>query len=332
MYVQWWMAKYGDPIPANSTFSRLVQKFEETGSVADAHKAHSGRPRSTLNVETVSDIHSILMEEPTTSQRRLVQLTGIPKTSVQRAIKLAGLKPYRPRLLHAINEDDPDRRLEYCDSMMDMIRRDATILDRILFSDEAKFHLSGLVNRHNCVYYADEQPHILMDQPPPSIGINVWAGIYSGGIIGPFFLMENLTGDRYLQLLEEDIIPAIIERELPVNLYLQQDGAPPHYNVEVRQFLNDQFPNAWIGRRGPIEWPARSPDLTPMDFSVWGIIKDLVYQEPPGDIETLKVQITEAFGVFDEDLCRRICYSVEDRLGMCMQVNGDRFEHMIPSS
>lgn len=50
------------------------------------------------------------------------------------------------------------------------------------------------------------------------------------------------------------------------NLFFQQDGAPPHYAMPVRNWLNERFPGKWIGRRGAIEWPPRSPDLTPLDF------------------------------------------------------------------
>ena len=37
--------------------------------------------------------------------------------------------------------------------------------------------------------------------------------------------------------------------------------------------LDAAFPDTWIGRRGAIEYPARSPDLTPMDFFLWDISK-----------------------------------------------------------
>ncbi|KAJ4432790.1 hypothetical protein ANN_21429 [Periplaneta americana] len=43
--------------------------------------------------------------------------------------------------------------------------------------------------------------------------------------------------------------------------------------------LNEQFSGHWIGRRGPVEWPARSPDLTPLDFFFWGYIKNLIYED-----------------------------------------------------
>ena len=44
---------------------------------------------------------------------------------------------------------------------------------------------------------------------------------------------------------------------------LQQDGAPAHYLREVCAFLDEQFPDRWIGRRGPVEWAPHLPDLTP---------------------------------------------------------------------
>ena len=44
----------------------------------------------------------------------------------------------------------------------------------------------------------------------------------------------------------------------------QQDGAPAHYSRDVRSFLNEKFPDGWIGRRGPVKWAPRSPDLTPV--------------------------------------------------------------------
>ena len=42
--------------------------------------------------------------------------------------------------------------------------------------------------------------------------------------------------------------------------------------------LNASFPNRWIGRGGPIEWPPRSPDLTALDYYIWGHMKTLVYE------------------------------------------------------
>ena len=54
-----------------------------------------------------------------------------------------------------------------------------------------------------------------------------------------------------------------------------QDRAPPHFSCFVTDVLNERFPDAWIGRGGPIPWPPRSPDLSPPDFSCGGTLRTL---------------------------------------------------------
>ena len=46
----------------------------------------------------------------------------------------------------------------------------------------------------------------------------------------------------------------------------------------VREYLNECFPKCWLGRGGPVAWPPRSPDLTPLDSYLWGHMKTLVYE------------------------------------------------------
>ena len=40
------------------------------------------------------------------------------------------------------------------------------------------------------------------------------------------------------------------------------------------------FPGRWIGRGSPIPWPARSPDLSPLYYFLWGYLKSLVFETP----------------------------------------------------
>ncbi|UYV74789.1 hypothetical protein LAZ67_12000987 [Cordylochernes scorpioides] len=70
-------------------------------------------------------------------------------------------------------------------------------------------------------------------------------------------------------MLEEFMQPKLVER----NFYLIQDDAPAHYSNIVKTFLNEKFPHKWMRRRGPIDWPARSPDLTPADFFLSLVIR-----------------------------------------------------------
>jgi len=193
-----------------------------------------------------------------------------------------------------------------------MCEDNPTFLDEIVWTDEATFKLSGHVNRHNCVYWSDTNPHFTITSQLNQPGITVWAGISSDGIVGPQFFDGTVTGERYLDKLKNFIIPALRQRPDFNNLYFQQDGAPPHYATVVRNLLDETFPDKWIGRRGPIEFPPRSPDIMPMDFFVWGVIKDSVFSRTN----------------LDHDLCTKVCQSVVSRCRECIGAEGVQFEYL----
>ena len=73
-----------------------------------------------------------------------------------------------------------------------------------------------------------------------------------------------------------------------------QDGAPAYFSRITREFLNNNYTNRWIGRRGPIAWPARSPDLNPLNFYLWGHLKTIVYDIPVATVEVLRNRIITA--------------------------------------
>ena len=85
--------------------------------------------------------------------------------------------------------------------------------------------------------------------------------------------------ESYLKMLNEKLSPIVSKRDDCADLYFQQDGAPAHYAVSVRKWLNEHFLDRWIGRRGFVKWPVRSPDLTPLDFFLWRILKNQVFSD-----------------------------------------------------
>jgi hypothetical protein len=55
-----------------------------------------------------------------------------------------------------------------------------------------------------------------------------------------------------------------------------QHKVPPHFG-QVTAYLNQCYENVCIGHHSPILWPPRSPDLTLLDFLLWGLIKEMTY-------------------------------------------------------
>ena len=81
----------------------------------------------------------------------------------------------------------------------------------------------------------------------------------------------------------------------------------------MRDWLNETFGTKWIGRGGPLEWPARSPDLTPMDFWLWGYLKEKVYAHNPKTVDQLQVVRAQEMSALDPEMIQRATSSVTTR-------------------
>jgi len=76
-----------------------------------------------------------------------------------------------------------------------------------------------------------------------------------------------VTSVKYLEILRGHIIPQISAKRKMKSLIFMQDGAPPHYAKNVRDYLTKMFgENRVISRGFPQAWPARSPDMNPLDY------------------------------------------------------------------
>ena len=221
-----------------------------------------------------------------------------------------------------------DKRLEFCENFVKFSEESSDFPDRILWSDEACFKQNGHVNRHNCVYWDSENPHHIIETEVNVPGVTIWGGICSTGLVGPFFFEGTVNGARYLDMLKTKVFPIVKEFPHFGDLHFQQDGAPAHYTKDVRQWLDESFPGCWIGHRGPIEWPARSPDLTLPDFFLWGVLKNAVYANKPRTIDQLKQNIQHEWNQISEETCQKVCRSVVKRCRDCIEVQGRHFEHL----
>jgi len=90
----------------------------------------------------------------------------------------------------------------------------------------------------------------------------------------------------------------------------------------VTDVLNKRFSNAWIGRGGPIPWPPRSPDLSPLDFFLWGYIKNIVYAEKIRNIQHLQERIISAIATVTGDMIQKTWQEIEFRLDVSRATNG----------
>jgi hypothetical protein len=170
--------------------------------------------------------------------------------------------------------------------MLQRLEQQPNFLFFIPFSDESTFKSNSVVNRHNIHYWSTENSRWVRYVDRQRVwSINVWGGIIGHHVIGPHFLNGNLNREMYLNVLQNEFRDMLddIPVEIVRRMFFMQDGAPPHFAVNVRRYLDHEYRQRWIGRGGPIAWLPRSPDLTPCDYFLWGYIKAKVFIRYPSN-------------------------------------------------
>ena len=102
-----------------------------------------------------------------------------------------------------------------------------------------------------------------------------------------------------------------------------------HYHRDVRAFLDENLQGHWIGRRGTFEFPPRSPDLTPLDFYLWGTLKNVVYHKKPATLGDLRAEIRAACAAIPINTLTEVAQLTARRCNRCLAANGNHFEHLI---
>jgi hypothetical protein len=150
-------------------------------------------------------------------------------------------------------------------------------------------------------------------------------------IVGPFEFPAHLNAQHYMNFLEQDLSELLEEVPLQhfLNEWCQHDGAPIHFCRQVRQILDRRYPNSWIRQGEPVNWPARSPDLTPLDYFLWGHLKNYIYREPVNNLEELNDRIHEALTSVTPNMLRMARENLIKRARLRLHMEDGHFEHLL---
>lgn len=328
LYAQRYPERYQ---PAHNYVLRIVESLRNKGSLPGVR--HRERPGNVNNEETEIRVLGSFRVNPRSSIRCVAQEVGVSVGVVHKIMKKHKMFPYKVDLVQHLRPQDPDRRLTFIAWLLEKRHDNPSFLDTILWTDESKFTNNGVINKQNNRYWSDVNPHWAMETNNQTVwGTNVWCGLIGNQLLGPYFYDGNLTAVMYLEFLQ-NVLQEFLE-DLPLllrqSLYFQQDGAPAHNGIIVRNYLRETFNRRWIGTHGPVQWPPRSPDITPLDFFLWGHLKTVVYKNPPLNLDDLKNKINLACNAL---LPNQIKKATNDellrRLETCLQQNGSNFEQFI---
>ncbi|GFV38866.1 uncharacterized protein TNCV_2814821 [Trichonephila clavipes] len=252
--------------PNHQTFARVHQNLVERGSFRATIKG-TGRRRIARTPIFEEDVLHAVDQTPGTSVRALAASTGRSPTTIHRVLQGATLHPFHVQRVQSLQPDDPSRRVTFAQWFLNQIAADMHFASFVLFCGEATFSREGVFNTHNAHMWALNNPHSTRPRAMQQrFTVNVWAGIVGDSLLGPYILPPRLDSHKYLVFLQEVLPELLTDVPAPIRrrMWFQQDRAPSHYARHVREHLDRTFPNRWIGRGGPVAWPPRSPDLSPL--------------------------------------------------------------------
>ncbi|GFW76618.1 putative DD41D transposase [Trichonephila clavipes] len=149
----------------------------------------------------------------------------------------------------------------------------------------------------------------------------VWCALWAGGITGPYFFKNvaghNVTvnGDRYRAMITNFFIPELNNHDFQ-ELWFQQDGATCHTARATIDFLKDTFGDCLISRFGPVIWPPKSCDLTPLDYFLWGYVKSFVFADKqPQTLDHLEDIIRRVIADIWPQMLEKVIENWMSRLG-----------------
>ena len=235
----------------------------------------------------MADLKSLTLSNSRLSLRKAANLVPAGKDTIRKVYREdLHLKPYKEKKSFLLLKDDRPKRENFAKFILE------NILNWFICSDEAYFYLHGGHNIQNNRIWAEFQPNELVEQPLNDEKVMVWCAFSANCVYGPYFFSEYENWRNYLEMLKNFFWKKHSKIKYNKYYYFQQDGAPPLRKIEVQNWLKEKFGDRFLDST---KWPPRSPDLNPCDFSLWGQMKQRVYNPKPSNIDELRKNIEREF-------------------------------------
>ncbi|GFU69452.1 DUF4817 domain-containing protein [Trichonephila clavipes] len=139
---------------------------------------------------------------------------------------------------------------------------------------------------------------------------------------------NKVNGDRYRAVITNFFIPELNNHDVQ-ELWFQQDGATCHTARAIIDLLKDTFGDHLISRFGPVNWPPRSCDLTPLDYFLWGYVKSLVYADKPQTLDHLEDNIRRVIADIRPQMLEKVIENWTSRLDYIRASRGSPMPEII---
>ncbi|GFX76019.1 transposable element Tcb2 transposase [Trichonephila clavipes] len=310
---------------AHSIVSRLWRQFQTTGTAI--REFSSGRPRGTTPAD---DRYIVLQARRNRRQtaeeiaRHTTQATGRPisRFTVARRLHGGGLFARRPVRSVPLTPAHRRRRSLWCREHRNW--RDNE-WGRVLFTDESRFSLSS--DSHRILIWREQEAAIIPRTSLKGTGMEVVMFSFEEASCLVdlstdlhIFDAGSVNGTRYCN---EILLPYVrfFRGAMGLQFLFMDDNTPCHHTVAAKQLLESED----IER---MDWPARSPDLNPIEH-VWDFLGRRLAARtlPPVTILELRLALQDEWAAMPQQLIDTLILSMGRRCETCLAVRGDHIPY-----
>ena len=192
--------------------------------------------------------------------------------------------------------------------------------DRVVWTDEASVCLRARDGRLRVwMKSGDKLPeHLALPVNQGGGRLLIWAAVWMNGRSELHIQTENMNSDGYVNVLERHILPLSFQLGDPfTDWMLMDDNATCH-----RSSLTNSF-KSQAGIR-TLKWPARSPDLNPIE-NVWSLLKRAVRRSvrPGDDLSRLEAILRQEWDRLDQATINRLIQSMPSRVRLVIEGSGE---------
>lgn len=295
-------AQYGKSPPSRPCIYSWYKKFSETGCLCPNKSPVVGGRSATSSVseETAEKVKNAFAASPDMSTRRASRELGVSPAAIHKIMRSnTNREPRLRRYRYLVSTPEPEDQNHRIQFVTEIPYQIETWLDNVIFSGEMNFYLSGEVSRKDlCIFGSDksQSQDLSSEVDKESESVKLFCAISKNKVYGPYFLSQE-SDFFYQRLLEESLLPQLDRDGVPETMMLQVDIPFTQFNDSLRHLLDTRLPEHWIG---PVSdslpaWPQRSPELSPLDFFLWGFVHDYVYDSGPlASVAELRHRIARA--------------------------------------
>ena len=192
--------KFRKEAPERKSILRWYGKFMKDGCLYPAKR--TGHPST--SDDRVERVRTAFERKPRKSIRRASRELQLLTTTVWRVLRRRlHMTPYKLQLVQQLKDTDKPAHRDFCIPMQEKLENDG-FDDRLVFSDEATFHVNGEANKHNTLIWGTENPHEILEHQRDSPKVTVFCAMSKKAVYGPFFFEgATINGETYLDMLEK---------------------------------------------------------------------------------------------------------------------------------